>query len=329
MRRSAGPDQFKAILLTLVIFGHTYTQLQTQDFGKWLIYGFHMPAFLFLSGFLLDADRLRARPIGEFLKHYWKRMLAGWLVVSVVYLLLFDRGAFDSAPHAVTALALTPAFHLWYVPVLFTAVLATRLAGHVRAGRIALIAVAVLGMAVFETPLNPMLVPSFVAGHLDHRYFGYYGWFLLGFAVRNGWLRMPARAWRLAAIVVGGAGWVAGYFGHEWAGDVGFIVLNIGVTLCVPAMVNRLATPLPWIGAGLVRIGRYSLWVYLLHPFITGSLQVSPARPVIEQRVAGLALTAAILVVSAAVTIPLARRRREPVAAGADAPAPAVDQVSS
>jgi acyltransferase len=316
VRRSAGPDQLKAILLTFVIFGHTFVQLQSQDLGKWLIYGFHMPAFLFLSGYLLDATRLGGRPLGALVAHYWRRMLAAWLAVSVVYLAVYERQAFDTVPHAITLLFLTPVFHLWYVPALFGAILLTRLLAGRSAGRVTLVVIAALGMLVFETPLYQRIVPAFVTTHLDARYFGYFGWFLLGFALRNGWLRMPALGWRLGAVVVGGAGWVAGFYGHAWVGDLGFIVLNVGATLCVPALLDRLARPLPVVGDALVRIGRYSLWVYLLHPFVTGQLQLSTDHPLVEQRLAGLLVTALVLVSAAALTWPLARR-------GATRPVPA------
>jgi acyltransferase len=315
MRRGAGPDQLKAILLTFVIFGHTFTQPQSGDLGKWLIYGFHIPAFLFLSGFLLDADRLQARSWRTLVAHYWRRMLAAWLVVSLLYLAVFDQGAYATVPHALRTLVLTPVWHLWYVPALFLAVLVTRLLCGSAGGRLTLGAIAVFGMLAFETPLP--LVPAVVHAHLDHRYLGYSGWFLLGFAIRNGWLRVPPVGWRVAAIVVGGCGWVFGFYGHAWAGDVGFIVLNVGAVLSVPAVLARLSSPVPVIGGALTRIGRYSLWVYLLHPFVTGPFQIPVDRPVIEQRVAGLLVTAGVLVTAAGLTWAVERRRQGAVATAA------------
>jgi fucose 4-O-acetylase-like acetyltransferase len=314
MRRSAGPDQLKAILLTFVIFGHTFVQPESGDLGKWLIYGFHMPAFLFLSGYLLAVDRLVARPWREFLAHYWRRMLAAWLVVSALYLAVFDPSAYAMAPHALRTFLLTPVWHLWYVPALFLAVAAAKLLAGSTAGRLTLGAVALLGMIAFETPLGHAVVPSVVQAHVDHRYLGYFGWFLLGLAVRNGWVRVPAAGWRIAAIVVGAAGWVAGFYGHEWAGDVGFVVLNVGAVLSVPTVLGWLAEPVPVLGGALTRIGRYSLWVYLLHPFVTGPLQASADRPGAEQRVLGLLVTAAILVTAAAATWAMDRRRQATVA---------------
>ncbi len=83
--RSAGPDQLKALLLILVIFGHTFAESIDESFTKWVIYGFHMPAFLFLSGYLLRTERLRERDYPQLLTDYSRRMIAPWLVVSVLW----------------------------------------------------------------------------------------------------------------------------------------------------------------------------------------------------------------------------------------------------
>lgn len=308
MRRSAGPDQLKAILIAFVIFGHTFVQPQVGDLGKWLIYGFHMPAFLFLSGYLLDARRLTSRPLSQLVAHYWRRMLAAWLAVSLVYLAVFDRGAYVTVPHLLRTLLLTPVWHLWYVPALFLAVLAAWVLSRNVPGRALLGVIALAGLVVFETPLGHQLLPVAVQADLDHRYLGYFVWFVLGLAVRNKWLRVPVYGWRLAAIVVGAAGWTLGFYGHDWMGDVGFIVLNLGAVLSVPTVLEWLSRPLPVIGGALTRIGKHSLWVYLLHPFITGPLQVPAAVPVLEQRAVGLFVTAGLLTAAAFITWPIERR---------------------
>jgi fucose 4-O-acetylase-like acetyltransferase len=85
-RHDPGPDQLKGILMVLVIFGHTFWQGVGDSWTKWMIYGFHMPMFLFLSGYMISMARFGTRPWGELLRHYWKRMLAAWLVVSVLWL---------------------------------------------------------------------------------------------------------------------------------------------------------------------------------------------------------------------------------------------------
>ena len=44
-----GIDRAKGLLMFLVIYGHTFSMGVDQDVTKWIIYGFHMPAFLYLS----------------------------------------------------------------------------------------------------------------------------------------------------------------------------------------------------------------------------------------------------------------------------------------
>jgi hypothetical protein len=62
------------------------------------------------------------------------------------------------------------------------------------------------------------------------------------------------------------------------------------------------------IGGAPTRIGKHSLWVYLLHSFITGPLQVPATVPVLEQRAVGLFVTVGLLTAAASATWPMDRR---------------------
>jgi acyltransferase len=208
--------------------------------------------------------------------------------VSLAFLAVFVPDAYRSSLHLARLLVLTPAWHLWYVPALFGALLATRLLAGTCYGRWFLLAVAVVGVLVFETPLHAHLGPLSV--WLDQRYLGYFVWFLLGLGVRNGWWRVPPAWVRALAIVAGAAGWFAGFYGHPWLGAVGFQVLNVGATMCVPAALQALRRPVPVIGAALTRVGKHSLWLYLLHPFITEWLRRA-SFPLVTERLVGLAVT--------------------------------------
>lgn len=53
-------DAIKALGIVLVVYGHAPG---TALAAKTLIYSFHMPLFFFISGYLLRADRLAARPL--------------------------------------------------------------------------------------------------------------------------------------------------------------------------------------------------------------------------------------------------------------------------
>ncbi|MFD7308990.1 acyltransferase family protein [Promicromonospora sp. NPDC059942] len=318
-RHDPGPDQLKGILMVLVIFGHTFWQGVGDSWTKWMIYGFHMPMFLFLSGYMISMARFGTRPWGELLRHYWKRMIAAWLVVSVLWLAVQEPDAFGSVRSFVEVLVLRPSFHLWYVPMLFLSVLLLRLLGGPLArsvvARAALGVAAVAGALLFQTPLKE-LVPQVVLDNVDARYAGYFVWILLGVAVRNGWFPRLGLVWVLPVVAVGlvARSWVYTSDGAgPWWSVAAFTVLSLGASLCVPALRDALRTPLPIVGESLRTVGHHSLYVYLLHPFVTDALH-TPEVGWLRSMALGGAVTVAILVASCVVAGVLervgARRRR-------------------
>ena len=291
--RALGPDQLKALLLVLVVFGHTFSAGVPEDAGKWMLYGFHMPAFLFLSGWLLDAGRLNSRPLWELVEHYWARMLGPWLAVSLLYLGLHSPGSFTSVPVLLRDLVFSPEFHLWYIPALFGAVLLARLLTASRGGRVAFLLIAAGGFLLWRTPLS-VLLPNVLERNLDGRYLGFLIWFALGLAARNGWMRLPARWAPLAMIVAGAVLYALAFELRGWFTPLGFLLLNLGLVSLVPAAVERLRRPLPLLGRSLGTIGRNSLWIYLLHPFVTELFRALELSVPVE-RITGAMLTVAIL----------------------------------
>jgi fucose 4-O-acetylase-like acetyltransferase len=298
--RSAAPDQLKAMLLVTVIFGHTYAQGVADDLSKWIIYGVHMPAFLFLSGYLIKADRLVSRSFGQFLAHYARRMLIAWAVVSLIWLAWFYPDSFHSVRRFVREFALNPNFHLWYIPALFIALVFTWILSRWRAGVVALVVIAVASYFVFRSPIAPGMP---FADDWDPRYLGFLVFFVLGLAARNNWVPIPPVWVRIAAIVAGATLYLAAFWtGDAWFSSTGFLILNIGIGLSLPALLERMSTPFPLVGRPLQLIGEYSLWVYLLHPFVTRLTQIDEGKWIV-QRAWGVAVTLAILVASVLVIL--------------------------
>ena len=285
--RSAGPDQLKAVLLVLVIFGHTFAEGVGESFTKWLIYGLHMPTFLFLSGYLLRAERLRERDYPQLLADYSRRMLAPWLVVSLLWGATFGRFSVEHPIWSTIQLLTGPQWHLWYVPVLFAMISLAWLVVRLPQTYLLLGALAGIGWLVWGTPVADLLPHR--AELVDPRYFSYLIWFAAGFLARN--VRTPStHPVLLVPGVLAAAGYAYAYQGSEWLAAISFLVLNLCLVAVVPATLQALRAPLQtW----LVFMGRQSLWVYLFHPFITTPLQELDL-PTPVQRAAGLLLTAAI-----------------------------------
>lgn len=302
--RRPGPDVAKGVLLALVVWGHTHAAGVGDDLGKWALYGFHMPAFLFVSGWLLNLDRLVATDWRGMAVAWWQRMVRQWLAVLVVWAFLFARpDGLEAAVRLLTA----PPFHLWYVPALVVALSVLKQLPL----RVALV-VTLAAAVVWGTPLKAS-VPT--PDGLDWRYLAYPFWVVLGTATRRGVVRPHPGL--LAAGVVGVAGWIGGYVaGERWVIDVGFLLLNLSTVVVVPAAIDaadRWRAPVAEI---LATVGRHSLWIYLLHPFATRWV-VRVDDGGLEGRLVGAVATALIVLAGAgwygrAPSSP----RREQVAAG-------------
>lgn len=104
-------DNYKALLVFLVVVGHfiepCYKNNDFLFFLKWLIVSFHMPAFIFISGYFSKKEI----PISKMIQ----KLLVPYLVYEVIYYLLYVY-IIDKP----TGLYLFyPKFSLWYILSLF------------------------------------------------------------------------------------------------------------------------------------------------------------------------------------------------------------------
>ncbi|WP_062519078.1 acyltransferase family protein [Demequina silvatica] len=294
--RSAGPDQLKALLLLSVVFGHAYMVPLGEDVTRFLLYSVHMPLFLFLSGYLLRAESLRRRSFASLMGHYWWRMLLAWLAVSVLWRLVEqpDRGwAWGSL---LTDLVLEPVFHLWYIPVLMLAIVIAWVA--VRSPWPGM----VLGQVAVGAYVGTLVASAmFEDLPFDERFTLFFCYFAFGVMVRNGWARVLPPWWALGAVVAGLAMRLAVFSGMSALNQPSRLVLALGALSLVPVVLRWLERPLPVIGPSLVRIGVFSLWVYLLHPFLVfGSLAPDALDP--RNPWTSLAVSVAVLAAAALLT---------------------------
>lgn len=112
-------DNYKALLILLVVTGH-FVELASDEnllmeCVKWLIFAFHMPAFVFISGYFS-----KKKPK---LKSLVQKLIVPYLVFEVLYYLLYTY-----VIHKETQLwLLYPKFTLWYLMALFVWKLVTPL----------------------------------------------------------------------------------------------------------------------------------------------------------------------------------------------------------
>ena len=118
-------DAVKGILIVLVIVGHLLLGSLDENIIRFIIYSFHMPAFIFISGYLLNVKKLCLLSTRQFVAKYWHRMLKAWVIAWVVYTIAycFYRGFTLSS---IIINITDPYYHLWFVPSLFLLITCSR-----------------------------------------------------------------------------------------------------------------------------------------------------------------------------------------------------------
>ena len=104
-------DNYKALLIALVVIGH-FIELSYKDNEflyalKWLVVSFHMPAFIFISGYFSK----RALSLGIL----FQKLAIPYIIYEIIYYLVYTF-----IIHKPTGLYLLyPKFSLWYIQALF------------------------------------------------------------------------------------------------------------------------------------------------------------------------------------------------------------------
>lgn len=113
-------DASKGVLILLVIIGHVLIGNLQDHFIRFFIYSFHMPLFLFISGYLININKLEKYSFTTLVKHYLKRMLGWWLLACLIYYIITNR---TYSLESFISHIIHPYYHLWYIPSLFCMIL--------------------------------------------------------------------------------------------------------------------------------------------------------------------------------------------------------------
>lgn len=108
-------DFVKGILIILVFMGHIIPGVIRETYPRYLIYSFHMPLFIGVSGFLLNIEKLNTKPL-NLIKKYWKRMICPWIIAVALYFMVrLIMGKQSLSIKSIIAAYIHPYYHLWYV----------------------------------------------------------------------------------------------------------------------------------------------------------------------------------------------------------------------
>lgn len=117
-------DLLKGLLIILVVIGHVIREDMSHSIFRTLIYSFHMPLFIAISGYLFHAERFRS--LGELLKKYSARLMLPWVLAVALYYWLIHFHQTGTLELGGLLQAYThPYYHLWFVPAFLSWILIT------------------------------------------------------------------------------------------------------------------------------------------------------------------------------------------------------------
>ncbi|GHE81742.1 membrane protein [Streptomyces werraensis] len=304
-QRDAFFDNAKYLAIVLVAVGHAWGQLLDDgavETAYRVVYTFHMPAFILISGYFSRSFDLRPKHV--------RRLITGVVVPYVVFetaYSLFQRYGNDEPGHGITLL--DPTYHLWFLCALFVWRITTPVWKAVKHPLPVSLVLAALGS------LSPQIGDDLEL----QRVLQFLPFFVLGLTLRPEHFRMvKRRSVRLASVPVFVAAaltaWTTmpylrlGWLYHSdsaqelgtawWTGPVmvwATLGCSLVTTVCFFAWVPRRRMWFTSLGAGTV-------YGYLLHAFLVraGNYTDFYDRPALHEPLGVLGLT---VFAAAAVTL--------------------------
>lgn len=310
-------DTLKGILILLVIFGHTIPIGPDKDLIKWVIYGFHMPAFLFISGFLTKSSRLISLSLADHFMHYAKRILIPWLLASLIWVFMFG--------HEKSLLVIVkrgflmffqPEYHLWFIPSLFIMLTITWLLVRIEKARIFLILLALLLATVVPYDTDTIrlcfslhncislekLMPHKVFCLLgDSRTYKFFIYFIIGYLIRDAFaplikaVNVVNPLLKYIFIITFSGYILCFWYQDDWIISLFFLLMNLSWLVYLPMVYSGLKINY-WIDEWLRYAGQNSLWIYLLHPFIIITLHLQKNLLFGVRHLYGIVVTIGIII---------------------------------
>ncbi|MBY8888016.1 acyltransferase family protein [Streptomyces sp. PTM05] len=263
-------DNAKFLLVVLVVIGHNWYPLigesRAVKAAYMVVYAFHMPAFILLSGYF--SRNFEARP--DQVRRLVKSVLLPYLIFQAIYLAVIDR---INGTHF-TMNWNYPSYLCWFLVALFAWRLTTPL------------------WKALPQPIVIAVLVSIVAGLMNvgvdfasARILEFLPWFVAGLSMKPEhfqWLRRSSvRRWSAAAVLVAlpvayllapaaNVKWLDNEWGTETlgVGDAEYVGIRLALLLASTVMVISVLALVPRRKLWFTALGAVTMYPYLLHGLV-------------------------------------------------------------
>ncbi len=182
-----GIDALKGCLILQVVLTHA---LGDNNF-RFLMYTYHMPLFMAVSGFLIKQERLRKLSFGALIKKYLYRLIIPWSVAFVFYNgIVYREQIFAFGMMELVEKIIYPYYHLWFIPALLVMICCLWLIEKYRINPTVVLIIALITtlawFAWFQWIDKRLMEQSLLYKLLgDKRNFIYFFFFYLSYMLKN------------------------------------------------------------------------------------------------------------------------------------------------
>jgi fucose 4-O-acetylase-like acetyltransferase len=259
-RRNEAFDAMKGMLIILVILGHVLLGSISENPVREMIYFFHMPLFLAITGYFTKKS-LVAKPSLEIIRKYMHRMIVPFVLAFIFYTaitLLKDYLSGSVQLQDILARILYPYYHLWYIPAVILFVFYTKAVDSMPV-RVSGFFLIVFTFVTFFFEGGQYISDSVAYKLLgDKRFYYYFIYFYAGYYMST---RMPDVNEYLVYFLLVVGFLFYGYSSNELLNGVGKCIANLCmIALLLPAL-QRISCGIRF----LTEIGKVSLPIYLWH----------------------------------------------------------------
>ena len=305
-------DNAKFLLVVLVVIGHNWYPLighsRAVKAAYLVVYAFHMPAFILLSGYF--SRRFEARP--EQVRKLIKTVLLPYLIFETLYLVVVAEA--DGHPFKFDLTY--PSYLCWFLIALFVWRLTTPVWRAVPwPVPLAVVVSLVAGVTSVSTDLALSRVLQFLP------------WFVAGLFLEPGHFqvlrRRSVRIWAAVTMVTAlpvayllAPGANADWLSMEWGasdlgvGTVEYLAIRVGLFAASAVLVAAALALVPGRRLWLTALGTVTMYPYLLHGLIVKSAQAGGLYDIVAGSgpLAVVSLTAGAVALALLLTTPPVRK---------------------